>query len=142
MKEQLVSLDVAVMAKEKDFNIPTPWYYHPRYGLHTAFWREDDNDTHEDYNSDKWAIGYYSAPTQSLLQKWIRYEHNIIVTPMPYRNKDAKIYDLMYYFSLVDDNYKDEVCCNAEDLNCSYSNFNTYEEALEEGLKEALKLIK
>jgi hypothetical protein len=76
MKEELINIETSKLAKEKGFDIPTAWHYHPKYGLHTAFWEEGGKDN-SNYNSDDWASGYYSAPTQSLLQKWIREKHGI-----------------------------------------------------------------
>ena len=67
-------------------------------------------------------LGY--APTQSSLQKWLRENHKIICCVMPYNN--------------IHQEKKWE--CFVE--NVVYSGYNTYEEALEIGLQEALDILK
>lgn len=69
------------------------------------------------------------APTQSLLQKWLREKHNIHIGV--YYNKNSCVWDVE--------------CWHVDDVEPFYYGnieFNTYEEALENGLQEALKLIK
>ena len=71
------------------------------------------------------------APTQSLLQKWLRDKHNLNVTPDTFDNTgrwEAVIISII----------------QSEESRIHYEPepiFNTYEEALELGLLEALKLI-
>ena len=78
-----------------------------------------DNESHE----------YVSAPSQSLLQKWLREKHNIHVWCELLDRKNI---------------YRAKVCDNSPSL--KYYGFwddkRSYEEALEIGLQEALKLIK
>lgn len=74
---------------------------------------------------------YTLSPTQSLLQKWLREKHKIHISIYPIKNywqMDLRCCDLekLCHISFVD--------CNNE--------FKTYEEALEQGLKETLTLIK
>lgn len=68
---------------------------------------------------------YAKQPTQSLLQKWLREVHNLYVA-VPYIWA-YKIFNIQ----------KD----NDEDLGNSIISYASYEEALEAGLIEALKLI-
>ena len=68
------------------------------------------------------------APTQSLLAKWLREEHNIIVL-VDYEGIDG------YYYKFY--SYKE----GNKNYDASDKNYNTYEEAYEIGLQEALKLI-
>ena len=127
MKEELIKLETAKLAKEKGFDLETVTYYHPSYGLCP----EHDNSM-RNYNGSEWAKGYISAPTQALLQKWLREVHGIYTLAVPY------------------------LYANTEDVSHSYSvlevkgswnpkhkgMYKTYELALEQGLLEALKLIK
>ena len=85
--------------------------------------KEDINRT--DDNSDK--DYYLLAPTQSLLQKWLREVHNLHISVNP---KILPSNEIKYYL------FKGKIKKDFKDL------FNTYEEALEVGLQEALKLIK
>jgi len=144
MKEKVVSLKTAKLAKSKGFNIPTIWYYHPSYGLSANSFHE--NDEMENMNSEDWAKGYYSAPTQSLLQKWLREVHYVHSYIVPFGN-------------LIKTSIKDEKWsfCGTRDLRKNSSDnywvrkkqdeiyekkkFNSYEDALEIALIESLKLI-
>ena len=82
---------------------------------------------------------HLSAPTQSLLQKWLRDKYNIDLQPYLIlcknntievkQEKESKEYAYMLFIEgILNDNY-------------TIVAFNSYEEALEVGLLEALKLI-
>lgn len=126
MKEQLISYETAVLAKEKGFDWESEKFYIPETGKicnMDAFIDIAKNLTYT-----------VSAPTQSLLQKWLRDEKNIHISVdhfwdwddfsnLVYRNKEEKMHQI---FSKRDGDY---------------ISYETYEEALEAGLQEALKLI-
>ena len=65
----------------------------------------------------------------SLLAKWLREKHNIIVL-VDYEGIDGYYYKYYYYINEV------------KKYNASDKNYITFEEAYEIGLQEALKLIK
>lgn len=120
MQEQLITFETAKLAKEKGFNEMCK----------TAYGRNADslyygNCTHK--NSENI---FLSAPTQSLLQKWLRevYDIEMYVRSTYKLNKKNK-----YWVTFID--CKIYGGCLE---NCS----KTYEEALEVGLQESLKLIK
>lgn len=69
---------------------------------------------------------YFSRPTLSLAAKWLREENNIYVEVI------RKF--TCWKFSLINLN---PVCI----IKLTAGSFNTYEEALEEGLKEALEFL-
>lgn len=135
MEEQLVSLEVAKLLKEKGFNIPCRYCYGYCTESICDFITERRGTIYEDeYNGHDWnyekfpLIGHAtSAPTQSLAQKWLREEKGIVLIV------DVDFTELKCYY------------CNIYDhsrlLAKQSGNYTTYEEALEEGLKEALKLI-
>lgn len=136
LEEQLVSFETAKLAKAKGFNKLCFYYYNKigeliepeeNWSNTIVEFTVDLTDLLDNYNN-KYQENY-SAPTQSLLQKWLReeYDIHIAVTPFILNNKN-RYYAILYY----DD---PENSGNDED-------FNTYEEALEEGLQEALKLLK
>jgi hypothetical protein len=155
MKDQLITLETAKLAKEKGFNIPVSNYINPDgvFDCIKPTTYNDDGDGHydidqlggtilQDYNNVEIDIfeietygcyfneegieENYSAPTQSLLQRWLREEHNIYVE--------------VIICNLLDKIYEYEVSTiGSHKLG---SDFKTYEQALEEGLYEALKLIK
>ena len=78
----------------------------------------------------------FSAPTQSLLQKWLREERGIYVGihPLKISTCDKSGYRFTWYSSQL--NGDKELCDN------SPLGHLTYEDALEAGLKQALNLIK
>ena len=120
MREQLIEFETAKLAKEKRF-------YAPTVGSYSQDNIEDDNfylseGVLTNYN----AIGMFSAPTQSLLQKWLREEHDIHIMLEAFD-------DGSWQFWLINPKFEEE----DDEL---YQ--KTYEEALEKGLIESLKLIK
>jgi len=70
-------------------------------------------------------------PTQSLLQKWLREVHNITIIVAPiHETEDTKsLVKYWYYILDVEDDSDDEVF------------YGNWEDALEMGLQEGLKLI-
>lgn len=122
MKEQLILFETAKLAKEKGFI---------QKGIYPK-WRVSNKTLVDLTNGDEI---YYSAPTQSLLQKWLREKHNIFLWVFPQENKDIFGWE-------IDENYlgKWEELPDGEYDLMEYD-FKSYEEALEKGLQEALKLI-
>lgn len=122
MQEELVSFQVAELAKEKGFNfIDVSGYYHvcDGYTIGYAFCFSNVNE-----QSEKGIL----APTQPLLQRWLREIKQVEIVVSP-RNKDKGMF---YGCSVLTD-----------DLHTSVgSEFKSYEEALEKGLMFALKLLK
>jgi len=128
MEEQLISFETAKLAKKKGFNIPVDRFYNE--SLQGLGWRDSNEDqSKRNFNNSNTD---YSAPTQSLLQKWLRIKHQIDITVMirfadsygVVIHKDRNIYDGFEEIIIHPQYQKD-----------------TYAEALEIGLLEALKLI-
>ena len=167
MKEQLISFETAKLAKEKDFNILQHSYYfedgefkeNSLKGTNGYYGEEYEfnlSEFNENWN-DKWLTkktgdrcfgcskqkGYletFSAPTQSLLQRWLREVHNIYVES--YHDLTKKKTKIQFYTSWGFLQQKDKN--GNQNVNGWYDEYNdweTYEEALEVGLQEALKLI-
>ena len=129
MQEQLISFETAKLAKEKGFDIPQNKMYSfgckmfsniPEITFH------DGNKYECFYEPYNWNDGigfgstkYYSAPTQSLLQKWLRDVHKKDVYCWPCESQ-------------IDD---------SNTTWTSGKSVGTYEEALEVGLINALKSI-
>jgi hypothetical protein len=150
MEEQLINFDTAKLAKEKGyFNGIYKSYtqYHINYDYdddpnHPESYKKNEirfngsffhinNFEKNDYSNEYYTI--YEAPTQSLLQKWLREKHGIHILVEPSCEKVPK-----YLLKLYDDNNLDE-CKFVADYGCLW--YDSYEEALEIGLQEALKLI-
>lgn len=136
MKEQLVNFETAKLAKEKGFDEETYAFYNSAKDLINPLQSHKGNEhvNHiilSKYNSSKAYDSLtrkdatiYAAPTQSLLKKWLRDVHNIIVFVNPYPTT--------YSWVMQYNNRKDKT---VGDL------YNSYETALEEGLIEGLKII-
>jgi hypothetical protein len=118
----LISLETAKLAKEKGFDISCIYFYHNKSdnaviekggGKIKIFkdWNSNDNGMY---------VTCWSAPTQSLLQKWLRKEHEI---------HSWVEHKGTYYFPRVNK------------FNKGNNVGKPYEEALEEALYEGLKLI-
>ena len=116
MNETLISLETAKLAKEKGFD---------RIKIVSK------NNIEAAYN----------APTQSLLQKWIRENFEIEIIIEGHQNMDHCTY---YYAYLHDPNKECRSIYSSKkykktQLDCEE---DEYEKALEVGLYEALQLIK
>ena len=129
MKEQLISFETAKLAKEKGFESSVHNCIYNKDGKllipidQMDFMREQDSI--QDYF--ELIKSYPNAPTQSLLQKWLREVHNIQMFIAPCGGSPVN------YISVI------PKCYSKKDS--SGGLFETYEEALENALIESLKLI-
>lgn len=147
MQEQLISFETAKLAKEKRFDCKCLAGYKSNGELRECYIDDLEDIFNSIYpisNSDiKDAVNkewiFYDGcicPTQSLLQKWLREKHNIFITI----EIDATSYPKFTYSILK---YTELLWETGLELGVNnLSLYRTYEEALEEGLQEALKLIK
>lgn len=134
MRDQLISIETAKLAKEKGFNeqCDYAWFNAPIIGHKkrlTKIKRTRNSYYTEQYKVHKEHLELkyvWLACTQSLLQKWLRDEHQIIVTIM---------FELDCYEVLIDNKFHTGSFGVGD-------TFETYEEALEFGLVSALSLIK
>lgn len=136
----LIELNTAKSAKEKGFDWKCNQYY--REFNHTGDdYRvklipcDNESRNHQSYG---WQ---YNAPTQSKLQKWLREEHDIYVTPVPnFKDKFGQHHSGIVYKK--ESNVIDSFVLKDDTEFKNLKLFDTYEQALEEGLQQALKLIK
>ncbi len=156
MKEQIISFETAKLAKEKGFYIPTYTAY-----INGKF-HENENEPNgydgydlaskENWNRKGWTFTKngegcygcqgspkyfeaYTVTTQSLLQKWLREVHNIHI----------QIQVLGQFVDGTNKFYCQVVEFGENKWVSKYVSSKliyTYEQALEKGLQEALKLIK
>ena len=129
MEDTRITFETAKIAKEKRFPQEPNRRKVPYYNYNGEF-NGDVTDFLRKYlrEEDTSDVESVSAPTQSLLAKWLREEHNIIVL-VDYEGIDG------YYYKFY--SYKE----GNKNYDASDKNYNTYEEAYEIGLQEALKLI-
>jgi predicted transcriptional regulator len=149
MKDERITFKTAKFLKEKKFDITV-------YGCYTEFlinqndpeypkgggpfsmvkgeiefendYMKNNDKSYGDYSCKNYTM--YAAPTQSLVQKWLREVHNIqVYCYSSSKNSEGKYRDYVVHInekSINDD--RDE-------------EFQTYEEALEVGLQVALEMI-
>ena len=139
MEEIRIKFETAKLAKEKGFDLEVNAYFNI-YGVLNKHYQYG-NVSFKDWNNYNEPIGkkgkcYDSAPTQSLIQKWLREMHDIQVIVIPFASDSTNensntIYcfftNKKHFYAFVNKNYEEE--------------FESYEEALEVGLLEGLKLI-
>jgi hypothetical protein len=171
MKDELITFETAKLAKEKKFN----WGVK---GQFTHYFEENRDSNGDNFGSFGWKEGEVTyddsyivngesdlgdlsnesyeciaRPTQSLLQKWLREEHNICVTPYSNPSLIKEYYDSYNYrivtlntehkdpnfFFTTNSPYSDDKIEESMDNGIQLK--STYEEALEVGLVEALNLV-
>lgn len=141
MEEQIINFETAKLAKEKGFDEECDY----NYCLETYRFPTELNAIKG--NVYKFRLGVIRnacAPTKSLLQKWIRERHSIHIEikPIPFGEDGFK---WIYEFGLMGISSLDNVSRrNTYSILVSKERvyFDDYEEALDDGLFEALKLIK
>lgn len=119
MDEETILKETAKLAKEKGFDKIVDWFFNENNKSNTLY-PNINGLKHSDGNN-----GLLSAPTQSILQKWLREEHQILLWVEPITNN-------RWEFGI---NYPNGGFGDAKE-------YDTFEAALEIGLQEALKLIK
>lgn len=130
-----VTFETAKLAKEVGFDLEVYWYYYPEafslnsvprlladgiVNVNKTFYDgviDENNCGLRLWNPNKLSEGYYSAPTQTTLWKWMREKGIEVYPPLPYGDKWA--------CSLI----------RLEDTQF----FDTWEEALENELYNKLK---
>ncbi len=141
MEEPIIKFETGLLATLKRFKVSTSAYHNVDKD---GYKQEDKPIIVAPMNHNHAHYGTVSLPTQALLQKWLRDKHNIHVSAnVNFYNKSPK---LGYYYSLdcFDENDihdgKDHDMNQVEIIG-DKKGFDSYEECLEAGLFEALKLI-
>ena len=136
MTEEIVKYETAKLARKKGFKIL----------VDDAYFMANDNGeiTLGLSNYDEPIYGEIKAPTQSLLQKWLREIHNIDVDVV--RDSEVHYQDEIRWIVKAsnwnDIRVKDFPIAQLKFPNTSHhTDFKSYEEALEKGLIEGLNFI-
>jgi len=136
MKEQLITFETAKLAKEKGFNEYCPYsgYYDPGYYdkyakriLSKSNKVQLDFSQQRSHSTEHRMKRLILAPTQSLLQKWLREKKNQHIVVEPEKMTDR------FYGQTWNSDTRIRIDIQLKE---------TYEELLEKALFEALKLIK
>ena len=123
IEESYVSFYTARMLKEAGFEANLKTRYVEEEKDEWAFWESGTKRSDYNYFDDTIA-----CPTQALAARWLREVHNIFIQLNP--TFDGWLLDL---FDLKKHQYI---------LTNKNANADSYEQALEDGLQEAIKLIK
>lgn len=122
--DEIVTYEVAKLAKEKGFDVPTAEFYN------------DDGNIGcypRAFNHNEFPDGDYAAPTQSLLQRWLREEKGLCISVEAYPTLAimGKVCFAWVIKSGSDGHFME--------TNDSFQTFSTYELALEDAIKYALE---
>ena len=142
MEDEIVSFETAILLKEKGFNEPCSHYYEDNdlyklgyyHGEGTGFVR-NNSPIDGRFLCEKMQC---TAPTQSLAQKWLRETRNITFNANPHSN-DGKIIYVVTIKVISSNKYIDFNVMM--DTSNKATMFDTYEDAIEAGLKYCLKSI-
>ena len=142
MEDEIVSFETAMLLKEKGFNEYCSYYYEDNELYKLAYYQGDGtgfarNDSHI---NDRLSCEEMqcTAPTQSLAQKWLRETHHITFNANPHSN-DGKIVYVVTIKVISNNKYIDFNVMM--DTSNKAIMFDTYEDAIEAGLKHCLKSI-
>ena len=130
IEESYVSFDTAKMLKEAGFDARC-------YVQYSDIGVQWDSTSPSNFNADDWA---YSCPTQALAARWLREAHGIhvVITEEAYTNGINYLWQVLIYNPLSVDCWDNK----STGMYGDNGEYKTYEEALEAGLQEAIKLIK
>ncbi len=136
MEDQLISFETAKLAKEKGFIEQYQYKIVLGKSYFNAVSVDEGNEQwyvigeQDIYKSNTWDDNWILAPTQALLQRWLREVHSIEIEIYPFTSQpvDEEVWPKAYQ-ALVE-------------YSAIHPYFKTYEEALDAALINALKLIK
>ena len=142
MEDQIVSLETAMLLKEKGFNEPCSYYYEDDELYKLAYYHGDGTGfvCNNSPINDRLLCEEMqcTAPTQSLAQRWLREIHNVTFNANPHSNNG----EIVYIITIKNISNKKCIDFNVMmDTRNKATMFDTYEDAIEAGLKYCLKTI-
>lgn len=134
IEESYVRFDTAKLLKEAGFDVPCRGIYRTNRTGNYVFNEYDRKNTKNDlcWNSSDGFQYEYLAPTQALAARWLREKFGIHI----FANYFFE--DGTWFYVIVDLKESDEVRAIHPDI----GSYQSSEEALEAGLRKAIKLIK
>lgn len=131
MKEEIISFKAANLAKEKKFDWDCDYFYNKNGKLCDIQYYDStpNNKLEEGWWFSSNEEFFCAAPTQSILQRWLREKHDIILE-INYSECE------WWQWIIISKNIWIQGTNKTDDVDL------TYEQALEAGLYEALQLIK
>ena len=122
MNDTIIKYNTSILAKEKEFDEPVIYRYdsnHELIGVKMGM-----------HGNPNYFLDNYSAPTQSLLQKWLREKYDVHMLMKP------------FFDSIGKDTFVCDVIRRVDGRVIKSTRCDTYEEAFEKGLVNGLNLIK
>lgn len=152
IEEALISFETAKIAKEKSIELPHTHFYVLEFSTFkankTVQRNSLPNDNSENFlqivKNRKGQPHIAPAYSQSILQKWLREVHGIYVES--YHDLKFNFQGVQYYtnWGFIRNPEHDKIHYGGQRAGGGYDEFNewkTYEESLEYGLQQALKMI-
>ena len=142
IEESYVSFDTARMLKEAGFDVPCRGVYVTDRTGYYEFREYDNKQTADDlcWNTEDGFQYEYLAPTQALAARWLREVNGIHVSSNIFMDSandaDGKTVDEWTFWSYDLFDNSGRIIEESDDR------YDSYEEALEAGLKHGLELIK
>lgn len=132
--EDFVTYEQAIQLKELGFN------YRCNHIIDRTGYVYEESEApvgetnYHDFNTEEIYTDCVSCPTLSQAQKWLREVKEITILVNLAANKETYITKKLFYFKWF----------NSEFIFCGFSkcHYNTYEQALSEGISTALKMLK
>ena len=142
MEDEIVSFETAMLLKEKGFNEPCSYFYEDNELCKLCYYQGDGTGFARNSSpiNDRLSCEEMqcTAPTQSLAQKWLRETRNITFNANPHSN-DGEIIYVVTIKVISSNKYIDfNVMMDASN---KATMFDTYEDAIDAGLKYCLKSI-
>ena len=142
MEDEIVSFETAMLLKEKGFNEPCSYYYEDDELYKLGYYHGDGTGFARNNSpiNDRLLCEEMqcTAPTQSLAQKWLREIHHITFNANPHSNHGKIIY--VVTIKVISNNKYIDFNVMMDNSNKA-NMFDTYEDAIEAGLKYCLKSI-
>lgn len=130
IEESYVSFETAKLLKEAGFEANLKTTYVEEEKDEWAFWESGTKRSDYNYFDDTIA-----CPTQALAARWLREKHDTFVKMERVGNFDGKKFRFYWSYSLIS---VSTACLKS----ISGGRYDSYEEALEAGLQEAIKMVK
>lgn len=142
MKEKVIKFETAILAKEKGFDWNTTHWYNRNEHLLEKFVEVDDiikSITIGDIYKHIVSVPHILAPTQNVLQKWLRDIHKIEISITP--TSSQLDFSEGYNYYVYDRNTTYEFWSTPDNCVIGEYSHSIYEDALEESLLHSLNLI-
>ena len=142
MEDEIVSFETAMLLRDKGFDESCSYYYEDDKLYRLGYHNGDGNSLFCDNSTVNDMLLcdtiQCTAPTQSLAQRWLREIHHITFNANPHSNNG----EIVYIVTIKVISNKKHVDFNVMmDTRIKATMFETYEDAIEEGLKYCLKTI-